>query len=231
MPLRRLVLVTAATLLVLDAGLAAAVPGPRTAARPPMLASTGFSLGSNGGLGGEAHLSFDRFAGGLPIAARFELAYRQTDAGDPILARRVFVNQATDGTPASSANRWDFRLDAVHTFRAIPNLSVYGGPRFSMYAAHFDYIGGNEVFDVDSRQFGLGMGLESRYPMTPRSDLIVGAGVDRYLDAAISGHDSTYNPDGTTVNAKENFTYAIANRAIHQPEWAPRLTLGVGYKL
>ena len=112
------------------------------------------------------------------------------------------------------------------------------GPRYSSFRANFKYIGGNEDFDVTSRQFGLGLGVESHFKMNAKLDLVVLAGVDYFFDNTLIGHDTQYSPDDDNVNARNDnengdveFTYKDADKAIKQPELMPRFMLGINYHL
>jgi hypothetical protein len=191
----------------------------------------GVSMGVSGGVGGVADLTLDHFAGGLPVAARLAVGYLRMDPGKPLDARHVFINANDNGDPVERGHRWDMRVDAVWYPGWMHQLWIYGGPRYSRFTATFDFIGGNEFFDVTSNQWGLGVGAEGRFPMSTRTSLIVGAGLDHYWDSTLSGHDSAYSPDGTSVSAVDDYTYSDADAAINQPEWEPRLVVGVGYRL
>jgi hypothetical protein len=229
---KRLWLVCALCLLfpiVALAGTPAPVATHASASHPEM--RLGLSMGVDGGVGGEADLTLDHFAGGLPVAARLAAGYHRMDPGRPLDARHVFINANDNGDPIESGHRWDLRMDAVWYPGWMRNLWVYGGPRYSRFTATFDFIGGNEFFDVTSNQWGLGVGAEGRFPMSARTSLVLGAGLDHYWDSTLAGHDTAYNPDGTSVSAVDNYTYADADAAINQPQWAPRLTIGVGYRL
>jgi hypothetical protein len=215
-----------------DCALAApgVIQGPAPAPASPET-RLGFSLGADAGLGGETSLTFDRFAAGLPVAARITVGYRSLDPGDPLAARHVFINNNTNGTPAKTGRRWDYRLDAVWQPGWARNLWLTCGPRYSSFAGEFDFVGGNEFFAVHTRQWGLGSGAESRFPVGRRALLVLGAGLDYYARATFLGHDTSYSPDGSAVNPHEEYTYADADAAINQPRWAPRLTMGVEYPL
>jgi hypothetical protein len=205
-------------------------PAPAVAAFAPRT-TVSLSLGASGGLGGEAYVTFDGLAQGLPASPRLAIGYRVLDPGIPLDARHVFINANDNGEPEERGSRWDFRLDAVFRSPWRDNLWITAGPRYSAFTGNFKFIGGNEFFDVTTRQWGFGVGAESRFPMGARTTLEIGAGIDRYLDATFAGHDTEYNPDGTIVSQVDNYTYADADQAIHQPTWAPRFVVGVGYRL
>jgi hypothetical protein len=243
MALDRLALVCVLLALPVAAGAAGSAPSSTrsaAAARPaPDAAPVAFaphttvslSLGASGGLGGEAYVTFDRLAQGLPVSPRLAIGYRRLDPGIPLDARHVFINANDNGEPEERGSRWDFRLDAVFPSPWRDNLWIVSGPRYSSFTGNFKFIGGNEFFDVTTRQWGFGVGAESRFPMGARTTLEIGAGLDRYFDATFKGHDTEYSPDGTIVSQVDDYTYADADAAIHQPSWAPRFTVGVGYRL
>ena len=231
MTARRPVLVLALIASSLAGSALAATGVTRIPARAPAPPETrlGFSLGADAGLGGEMSLTFDRFAEGLPAAARIAVGYRSLSPGDPLAARHVFINNNTNGTPTKTGRRWDYRLDAVWQPDLARNLWVACGPRYSSFTGEFDFVGGNEFFAVHTHQWGLGASAESRFPVGWRALLVLGAGLDFYTRATLQGHDTSYSPDGSAVNPHEVYTYADADAAINQPRWAPRLTMGVEY--
>jgi hypothetical protein len=207
-------------------------PQPRPVATAPgPEARLGLSFGVDGGLGAEGDLTVDRLASGLPVALRLGLAYRALDPGRPLDARHVFINENSNGSPEESGHRWELRLDAVGRPWRGRNLWLAAGPRWSAFTAQFDFVDGNEFFSVSTRQWGFGASLGSRYAMSPRVDLVLDAGLDYYAAAALAGHDTSYNPDGSAVNPHQAYTYADADAAIAQPRWAPRFSLGVDVRL
>ena len=210
---------------VLALGLATSTPPASAATRSSVLASAGYNSGPSGNLG----LTFSDFAEGLPLALRVGVGYSGGDPGDPWAARRVFINANTNGTPESRGRRWDYRLDAVWQtrWRSIQHLNIVAGPRLSRFSGQFDFVGGNEYFNVITTQWGLGAGAEASFPMGQRSDFLVGVGLDGYLSSRMTGHDTSYSPDGTAVNPTDDYTWADADEAIRQPKLSPRLMLGV----
>jgi len=65
--------------------------------------------------------------------------------------------------------------------------------------------------------------------MSTKFDFIVSGGLDYYFNDTISGHDTSYSPDGENVNPRQNYTYDDANNAINQPGIEFRLMIGAGY--
>jgi len=63
------------------------------------------------------------------------------------LARKVFINEATNGTPEKSGYTWDFGFNfliPVHPF-GMQEPYLYFGVRRTMFTGSFKYIGGNEA--------------------------------------------------------------------------------------
>lgn len=128
---------------------------------------------------------------------------------------------------------WDYRLDFLYRIRllSLDNADLYGGPRYVRYTTNFKFIGGNEDFDVTSRQWGLGVGLSSGFPMDSRSSLIDGGGGDYYFSSTLAGHDTAYSPDGEHRNGRKDFGYEAADAAIDQPEIDFQILIGVQHEL
>ena len=195
--------------------------------------TTGLQLGQNAGLGGQLQLGVEEFAQNLPASLRLTAGYARRDPGDPPAARSIFINDNTNGTPDESGSLWLMGLDVVVPVQKIGTqpLNLFFGPRYSRFTGEFEFIGGNEIFEITTREWGWGLGLESRFAMGERAALLVSGGVDYYLDAKISGHDTTYDPDGIDVNSRNDYTFDDAKDAINTTGWEPRLLLGVTWRL
>lgn len=191
----------------------------------------GAQFGTVGGLGGDVYFEVADFADGLPVDLRIGAEYQGRDAGDPMAARRVFINNNTNGTPNGDASAWGARLDLVYPLEILPNVVAFGGPRWTSFTSSFEYIGGNENFDVVSNHWGWGAGLEGRYPISASANFVLGGGVDWYLGSELDGHDTIYSPDLDPVNGREDYTYDDANDAVNQPSLEWRLQLGFQYAL
>ena len=194
---------------------------------------TGLMAGYNGGGGVRGTLMVSNFARGFPLALEAGLGYGWRDGGDPLAARHIFINDNTNGTPEESAWVWDVRLDFLYkvSLLGIRDAHLFAGPRFSMFTADFIYVGGNEDFEVTSNQWGIGLGAKATFPMSQRLGFTVLAGFDYFFSATLEGHDTSYSPDGTSVNGRENFTYSDADAAINQPKFQPVLMLGLSLGL
>jgi hypothetical protein len=189
--------------------------------------------GTKGGASVQVGGMVTDFAKGFPLGVEASIAYAWRDPGNAYDARRIFVNDNTNGTPEKSGYFWDLRFDFLRRVRALgmENLDLLAGARYSMFVGHFEYIGGNEDFDVTSNQFGLGLGARASFPMGSRIALTVLAGADYYFPAALEGHDTIYRPDDENVNSKHDYTYATADEAINQPTFVPVLMIGLTFNL
>jgi hypothetical protein len=195
--------------------------------------SIGFLLGYAAGPGGQASVTISDFAQGLPMGARLGLGYARTDPGDAVDARRIFINNATNGVPDRKGWIWDARLDFLFPLWSGPaqRFQFFTGPRHARFTGNFKYVGGNEDFDVRSRQWGWGAGLDSFTRMTSRTDLVFSCGVDYLRENTLQAHDTSYDPDGEIVSGREEYTYDDADGAINQPELELRVLMGVNVRL
>lgn len=191
--------------------------------------SGGLQAGYNGGLGFQATATMSNFAQGFPASLRGSIGYTISDPGSPTDARKIFINDNTNGTPQESGYAWDLRLDfLVPSNFLLNNSALYFGPRYSMFTGNFNFIGGNEFFSVTSNQFGLGGGLETTFRINHRTNFVISAGVDYFFDNNLAGHDTEYSPDGEDINPRD-YTYDDADEAINQPALEFRLMTGINY--
>jgi len=189
--------------------------------------------GYKGGLGFKASGTVGNFASGFPLGLELGVGHTRLDPGIAADARKIFINDATDGTPEKSGWMWDFRMDFLYRLRilGLQDAHAYAGVRYSMFTGNFKYIGGNEDFDVTSNQWGWGAGVKASFPMGKSIAFTVAAGFDHYPASKISGHDTSYSPDGETVNGRNNYTFEDANAAINQPVFQPLLMAGITFAL
>jgi hypothetical protein len=167
-----------------------------------------------------------------PIAFAFGLGFPAVDSGDPALARRVFINDNTDGTPEKSGTVWDLRLGAIYLLevRKFEELGIYVGLRRSMFSGNFRYVGGNEDFTVTSNAWGYGVGVRAAFTISGAWSLAMQAGLDHFPVTSLYGHDATYSSNAPPVNPRENFTYADADRAVNHPKLVPSVLVGVTWR-
>jgi hypothetical protein len=79
--------------------------------------SAGFLLGYTDNLGGDIYGTVSNFTYDVPLSVRLSIGYTLTDAGKPLDARRILINDATNGTPEESGYIWEFRLDFTYPIR------------------------------------------------------------------------------------------------------------------
>jgi len=234
---RKIVLLSAALVCLILSG--TNVSGQQKAAS--QLKFTGSLLtGYNRGFGILGNVTAMNFDTDFPLRFRFGIGLNFLNPGNAIEARKIFVNNATNGTPEKSGHSFDYKLDFM-----IPK-TVFGveysyftfGPRFSTFVGDFKYVGGNEDFEVRSHQWGVGGSFENHFKMMKNLELVLNYGVDLYLPATMSGHDSSYSPDNDNINPKDNnqnndlpFKYRDANRAIYQPFIMPHILIGVCFDI
>ncbi|MBD3274471.1 MAG: hypothetical protein GF372_04135 [Candidatus Marinimicrobia bacterium] len=193
----------------------------------------GLMFGYYGGFGMNAQLLASDFAQDLPFMMRIGGGFSTINPGNSWEARKIFINNATNGAPEKSGIIWDARMDFIYEASWFKKKTTYMffGPRYTHFKGNFEFINGNEVFDIISDQWGVGLGLEQHYRMNSNLEFIMSAGFDYYPPSTIEGHDTAYSPDGEYVNPREEFEYEDADKAIHQPKYQPRIMLGVNYRL
>jgi hypothetical protein len=196
-------------------------------------AAVGFSIGHNGGLSFKIHGILSNFAQGFPLAFKLGIGYTPVDPGNAADARRIFINDATNGTPEKSGSVWDFRGDLLYRMKWFPpaHSFIYAGIRYATFSSDFKFVGGNEDFEVTSDHWGIGTGLEIHFPINKRLDLISTAGIDYYLNSELKGHDTVYSPDGENINPRNEYSYTDADKAINQPKIEFLLMIGLNFHL
>ena len=184
-----------------------------------------FSISASGAI---ADFTYD-----LPLAIKFGISYNINNAGDPLAARKIFINDNTNGDPTKSGHSFNLRLDFAYPVNLFPvrRTYLYAGPRLSFYTATFEFVGGNEFFDIQTTQFGLGAGLEAHLGISQNLSFIISGGLDYFFDSEIGGHDTFYNPDGTDISGRLDYTYDDADQAIGQPDLVVRLMFGLSFGL
>lgn len=202
--------------------------------------SVGIQTGYNRGLGIIGNYTIHHIAEGLPGNLRFGIGYNWLNPGNAADARRIFINNATNGVAEKKGKSFDFRIDYMmsHKFFNLKDSYLVFGPRYSSFTANFNYIGGNENFDVTSKQWGIGLGAESYFKINSRLDLVFATGLDYFFRSTLKGHDTSYSPNNDNINPRNDnqngnvpFEYKDANKAIKQPQLMPRIMVGVVYRL
>jgi hypothetical protein len=194
--------------------------------------STDLLVGYNSGFGLQLNGTVSDFASGFPLNLSFGLGYTSLDPGNAADARRIFINDATNGDPEKSGYRWDLRFDFHHkvTWLSLRRGYLYGGVRYTSFTGNFKFIGGNEDFDITSSHWGLGGGVKAYFEMGSQFDFVVSTGVDYFFAGTLSGHDTAYSPDGENVNPRRDYTYDTADDAINQPKLEFLLMIGINYR-
>lgn len=193
--------------------------------------SAGLQLGYYNGFSIGANAKIANFAEDFPLQAKLGFGYTSTSGGNALDARKIFINNNTNGVPEESGDILDFRLDFMYNVNLLSTKRTFivFGPRYTTFTAFFSYIGGNEEFKVESNQWGIGAGLESYFRMSSKFDLVLHAGYDYFFPSKLHGHDTTYSPDDNNVNPREDYKYADADDAINQPKHMLRLMIGFNY--
>jgi len=204
-----------------------------TTSAPAAETSLGAGLGATAGFGVQLDLTFEHFTRDLPLSLRLSGAYSGRNPGDAWDARRVFINDNTNGTPEEKGRTWQVRLDLLFHLTRIGPVPVHlgVGARRASFTGTFDFVGGNEKFDVKSDPWGAGVLLEAPLAISDRVDFALQLGVDHYFDAKLEGHDTIYAPDGDHVNDREDYGYEDADDAVDQPGWEVLGLVGVRIRL
>lgn len=195
--------------------------------------STGLEAGYNNGPALFFSGTAARFSRDLDLSARLGMGFTWLNPGNAADARRLFINDATDGSPEKGGGAFNIRFDLLFPLR-VPGVTesyFYTGPRFSHFSGQFKYVGGNEEFNVTSSNWGFGLGMQILAPVSSKTAVVFDAGSDYFPPAALSGHDTSYAPDGDHVNARKNYTYKDADNAIRQPKYGLRLMIGLVTRL
>lgn len=202
--------------------------------------TVGFLSGYTSGLGFQGNITFNNFVEEFPFQLRLGLGYTLSNPGNAPDARRIFINNATNGVPEKKGSTFDYRFDFLvpASIFKVQNSYLIFGPRYSAYKGNFKFIGGNEDFDVKSKQWGIGLGIEHQFQMTSKLNLVLAYGADYYFSSTLKGHDTSYSPDNDNVNPRKDnqngdvyFTYKDANEAIKQPKIVPRAMVGISFGL
>ena len=195
--------------------------------------SIGSQLGLLNGVGGQINFMTTNFAEDFPFSVKLSAGLSYLDAGDPLGARKIFINNNTNGIPEKSGKTWNFSMDFLYRYSVL-NLRrnyFYAGPRYLMFTGNFNFIGGNEDFDVTSNQWGIGIGLENYFKIIPSIDLVINLGYDHYFSNILYGHDTSYSPENENVNPREDYNFEDADEVVNQPKAQIKALMGFRYNL
>jgi hypothetical protein len=194
--------------------------------------AAGLQLGYRAGLSVDVSITAMDFASGFAFPLRFGISHTSVEPGIALDARRVFINNATNGIPEENGKTWGARLDFLvpASLLSLQRAYAFGGVRHARFTGNFKFIGGNEDFDIRSNHWGLGGGVESYFGISRRVDMVITAGLDYFFSNTLSGHDTSYSPDGDNVNPREDYTYSDADAAVGQPKLEPAVLIGLSYR-
>ena len=146
--------------------------------------STGLLIGYNGGSGFEINGRVGQFARDFPLQLQIDINYTGLNPGNAAEARRIFINNATNGDPEKSGHFWEFRFNFLYKVNWLNFKQAYLliGPRYAVFNGNFKFIGGNEDFDITNNQWGIGTGLISFFPMGKKMNFVLTGGFDYYGD-------------------------------------------------
>lgn len=203
--------------------------GPASAVDLTWTALTGYQ----DGLGFRASGTAAKVVRDLPqLGFTLGAGYTSMDPGNAAAARRVFINDATDGTPEKSGYAWDLRLDAIW-FVKVAHLADAGpflGVRRNAFSGRFRYVGGNEDFTIESQAWGVGAGFRGNLPLSPRWCLAFSVGLDWFPVVTLYGHDTSYSSNGEIVNGRNGYTWADASAAVNRWSFLPSLLVGATWR-
>ncbi len=187
-------------------------------------------------------VGFSDIFSNVPISFELGGGHSWTNPGDPALARDVFINGTDTGDEDAQKDGsvWDLGINALYPLNQSygpVKFFVFGGPRYAHFDGHFQYVGGNEDFDIIANSWGLGGGLRAVMPLGKGFSAILQLGLDYYWPTSIYGHDATYYPNNANINARPNeeenrgytYTYADAASATNVPRLRPRVMLGIQF--
>jgi hypothetical protein len=194
--------------------------------------SSGILAGYNGGPGIYLNGEVSDFARNFPFKMRVGFGYTSiTNPGKSLDARAIFINNNTNGSPRKKGHAWNMRMDLMYkvNWLSLPTAYFYGGPRYASFTGNFNFVGGNEDFDVVSDHWGVGVGIINYFPISKTFDLLIDLGSDYYIPSTMTGHDTSYSPDNENINSREDYKFEDADEAVNQPKYDLRLMMGLNY--
>jgi hypothetical protein len=200
--------------------------------------SIGIKAGYNSGFNSQLSFTALNFIQDTSLHMRLEVGFTNLNPGNAADSRRIFINNATNGTPEKIGRSIDYRLDLLIPFDFLSDSFIKVGPRFSNFKGNFKYVGGNEDFDITSKQWGFGGGIGNFFKINEKLNFEVNLGFDYFLKNTLVGHDTSYRVDNENINPRNDnendnnaFTFEDADKAVNQPEYMPHISIGVNYKL
>ena len=143
--MREIILFGMVSTLFLGMTAVGASPGAPGAEDKNPVFSSGVTLGYNSGFKIQTYGMVSNFAHDFPMNARISLGYSFIQPGNALDARRIFINNNTNGIPEDKGRVLDFRLDLMYPVDVLSLKRAYivGGPRHARFKGNFKYIGGN----------------------------------------------------------------------------------------
>ncbi len=189
----------------------------------------GVDTGFDNGAGVSVFGTLKQFLSRSHLDLKVSVGMSWMNPGNAALARKIFINNATNGVPETTGRSLNFRIDVSHplNIKFLPNPRYYLGFRHSKFTGRFKYVGGNEDFNITSDPWGVGGGIETYFPMNRKLNFHITAGMDYFFSSHLQGHDTTYYPNNENVNSRKSYTYSDADSAINQPGLAFRLMAGI----
>ncbi len=190
------------------------------------------TAGYSNGPGIRINTLFDQISKSFPFKIRIGFGYTYVyNPGKALAARKIFINNATNGRPEKHGFTWDFGFDLMRrvNWLNLSNAYIYGGPRYILFTGNFNFVNGNEDFDITSKHWGVGVGLLTSFPINKKLALLIDGGLDYFFPSTIYGHDTSYSPDNENVNPREDFKYNDADAAINQPKFRLKALMGLRF--
>ena len=181
--------------------------------------------GFNGGTGGQLGFKYAQPRPDIPWGGRISVAYLRGAGGNTSEAVYIWTGERPSSDPNVNDIIWNGRLDANYRFNSedFSEFSVFGGLRWDSFTAKYTDAEDNELLQVESSPFGLGIGLEGNYPFGKTADLVLVVGVDYYFKTDLKGNNGdTITPDDPR--------YDDAAKAIDQPQWVPLVMAGLSFR-
>lgn len=75
-----------------------------------------------------------------------------------------------------------------------------------MFITNFNFVDGNENFDITCDQFGLCGETETQFLLVPNLYLALSGGAGYFFQIYLKGYDNVYSPDSDDVNLGQDFT-------------------------
>jgi len=191
----------------------------------------GIDIGYYNGPGFSLYITSDSIPS-KKTTGRFSLGISFPYPGNPVLARKVFINDATNGIPHGKGRSYNFGFDLIKKLRLkiYPKSKFFFGIRYSMFRAMFKYTGGNEEFTITSNNFGIGVGTDYYFKLTRKRSLKISTGIDYFFKARIHGHDTTYYPDNQNINPRRSYGFSDADSSVNQPDIEFKIVFGLTAK-